>query len=111
MNTADILDKAADLIDTRGWNQGHYVNESGGLDLDGALHAAVGMDPQRGTGMHRWPGWTQERELASNRTYAWLKRWFNRSETPIWWNDQAGRTKEEVVSTLRAAAQTARAEQ
>jgi hypothetical protein len=111
VNTADILDRAATLIEERGWNQHYYVNDAGGLDLDGALYAATGMDPKPHVGMSAWPGYTQARDQASHRAYAWLSRWMPGPRTPISWNDMAERTKEEVISTLRAAARAARAEQ
>ena len=109
MNTADILDKAADLITERGWNQHYFVDSAGRLCPRGAIYAACGMkpDPDPLVWVVDWPGWTSraadDAMDACDRLDAVVNDY---AES---WNDAPGRTAEEVISTLRAAAQAARA--
>lgn len=106
MNTADILDRAADLIEERGWNQGWYVNECGGLCAVGAMYTAAGVELPVGAEFPDIPDEVSNAVLRAFRVFGdHVKRLASA------WNDAPGRTKEEVVSTLRAAAQAARAEQ
>lgn len=117
MNTADILDKAADLIEQRGHAKRVHVTKAGCLCASGAMYAAVGMEPvpgQRECG--RWPSFDWSRSLEVAEAYDWFGAWLKRSgfkadTDAVQWNDRKIRTKEEVVSTLRAAAQAARAAQ
>ena len=108
MNTADILERAATLIEERGWNQGWYVNGCGGLCTTGAMFAAVGMEPVLGQDSN----WNTFNEIAFRSAQAaWDRFTAHVAQHAPQWNDAPERTKEEVVSTLRAAAQAARAEQ
>ena len=111
MNTADILDKAADLIDRRGWNQGWYINTDGEMCPRGAIYAACGMQPNPNPSVDvmDWPGWSSSAADNAITACDWLDEAVD--DYAESWNDDEGRTKEEVVSTLRAAAQAARAEQ
>lgn len=46
MNTSEVLNKAADLIEERGWTTGngwHGTAEAEGLCLEGAIQAAMGV--------------------------------------------------------------------
>jgi hypothetical protein len=79
----------------------------------GALYAASGIEPE-GYGQtdgreDHWSGWNEEGWEATSRAQCALEDALNR--WPPDWNDAPERTKEEVISTLRAAAQAARAEQ
>lgn len=107
MNTADILDKAADLIEERGWHQGDYVGPTGCLCPYGAMYLAVGITPAGRGNTNDWPGWTPDRGGPFLDAARWLARYLRGRAVSVW-NDAEGRTKEEVVSTLRAAAQAAR---
>ena len=106
MNTADILDKAADLIEQRGWAQGYFVDHRGGLCARGAIYAACGMepDPDPHVRIVEWPGWNP----ADPAWDALCQLDTAVDDFAEMWNDAPERTKEEVVSALRAAAQAAR---
>lgn len=114
MNTADILDKAADLIDARGLAKKRHVSGNGCLCAAGAMYAAVGVEPTAGRSVENWPGYTWDAAGLVRNTFEWFRFWLLRSGRdfvdPIAWNDAKERTATEVVSTLRAAAQAARAE-
>jgi hypothetical protein len=101
VNTSEILDKAADLIEERGWNQGWYVNDCGGMCVRGAMFAAVGVAiPVSKTAP--WP--TYEPQLGRD-VYAATVVMDEHVRTPVErWNDYPRRTAAEVVEALRAAA-------
>lgn len=109
MNTADILDKAADLIDQRGLAKGWFCGPGGTLCAAGGIYAALGAEPQpAGVDYEGWPGWNVS--LIQPYDRAWTALYEHLGGCGIGsWNDV--RTKEEVVTTLRAAARAARAEQ
>lgn len=116
MNTADILDKAADLIEERGHAKRVHVTKRGCLCSAGAMYAAAGIEPVQGQrAPDSWQTWRAELDYDVMRAYDWFGDWLKRSGVDITdavqWNDKVKRTKEEVVSTLRAAAEAARAEQ
>lgn len=47
MNAKEILTKAKTSIETKGWAQGAYCDDKGGLCMYGAIYDAVGMlDPE-----------------------------------------------------------------
>lgn len=107
MNTADILDRAADLIEERGWHQGWYVNDCGQLCIRGAMLVAVGIEPPQKD--MPWPDHSGEANASWQEATDEMDEYLD--DLAERWNDAPERTKEEVVSTLRAAAQAARAEQ
>jgi hypothetical protein len=116
VNTADILDKAADLIAARGLAKRVHCNQRGGLCAAGAIYAATGIEPVAGVrNAEAWPTYNPAGADATSAAYDWLRAWLLREDPdvtdPVSWNDGAKRSKEEVVSTLRAAAQAARADQ
>jgi hypothetical protein len=100
MNVADILEKAADLIEPEGaWTQGAYSSD----DLDctcrclvGAIASALDTDE---FGAEKW--------IVRNRI---ATRFFGREREGwlISWNDSPERTQAEVVAKLREAAAEAR---
>jgi hypothetical protein len=88
---ADVLDKAADLLERNGgWCRGFYY--------DGASRSVTGalMDA-------RGEGSAEEQWLRYGWAMGCLAR-FIESEEIDGWNDAPGRTASEVISTLRAAA-------
>lgn len=117
MNTADILERAATLIEERGHAKRVHVTKAGCLCSAGAMYAVVGMEPVPGQrNCERWPTFSWERSLEAVEAYNWFSDWLKRSGfaddvDAVQWNDRRARTKEDVVSALRAAAQAARAEQ
>lgn len=105
MNTADILDKAAALIDKHGHCKGTHKNDAGALCTRGAVIRA--SSPRYSFTRNKYvpmPAADAMREFERHLLRT-VGNW-----GPISWNDAPERTKEEVVSTLRAAAQAARAE-
>lgn len=111
MNTADILDRAAGVVEKRGWTQRWYVNASGEVCPRGAIYVACGVepDPYPEVEVVDWPGWSPAAASAAMDACDLLDKAVD--DYAESWNDRPERTKEEVVSTLRAAAQAARAEQ
>jgi hypothetical protein len=115
VNTSEILNRAADLIDAAGLAKGKHINRKGCLCSAGAMYAAVGIEPKWGRAPEEWPGWTvagdSEVRVAFDAFGWWLiARGFDAADAADW-NDKKGRTKEEVVAALRGAAEAARAEQ
>lgn len=112
MKTSEILAKAADLIEQRGWNQGWYVNDCGGLCATGAMFAAVGMEPvaesQLGAGSgSAWGEFAESRYDDATRAWDRFAAYLGVQHAPSW-NDEHERTKEEVVAKLREAARAER---
>jgi hypothetical protein len=105
METSQILNRAADLIEERGWTRGVFGwdDEEGGLCLEGGILAALGL-----TSGHR-----HREEFLSCPAYRAVQNYLGlvRAELPhddalnrLWfWNDYNG-NKEQVIEVLRAAA-------
>jgi hypothetical protein len=114
VRTSEVLNRAADLIEQHGWTQREgWWGQPGveGVCLEGGIMAAMGLDyndwreaswedpedegydPIR-DGLLPCPAYTAVREylgVEPRRLY--------------WWNDEPGRTREEVVEVLRTVAQ------
>ena len=97
MPTSEVLNRAADLIEERGWTQGDgwVLREStpdAPLCLEGGIQAATGLVGQdRLDALWACPAWTAVADyLDTLNVYGW--------------NDRAGRTASEVVEVLRACA-------
>lgn len=97
---ARTLNKAADLIEEHGWTQGAGGwGDGSNLCLEGAIYAAMGGSI-----------WTEEyvdgeRQLPKCRAYKAVVEFLEWTQGPLYrWNDETGRTKEEVVAVLRATA-------
>lgn len=86
-STKRVLLDAANLIETRGWHQGSYESKDGCLCIFGAVHQAA----NHGDYEEAW-------HLLWERTV---------TDSPIDWNDQPGRTKDEVLALLRETAEAA----
>lgn len=95
-----LLERAADLLDERGWHQGDYIGPDGCLCALGAIYTAVcGQvpdldDPLRGYGNTMVT--TAESRAAAELPPGW--------PSLSLWNDEPGRTKTEVQALLRRAA-------
>lgn len=111
MKVSETLNKAADLIEERGWGTGHqsWANDPAlPVCLEGAIGAAMGLtvnDLRSGSGidpadLQLCPAGAALREHLSG--------WFNaRGSKVAWlchWNDADGRTADEVIEVLRACA-------
>lgn len=85
---SDILNEAADLIEKFGWIQGNYGAEECGYC---ALGAILAVDFDDDYSIHSFNNYIQDNHPDMNLG-------------AVEWNDTPGRTKEEVISTLRKAA-------
>lgn len=115
IQAAQLLEKAAALIEERGWCQGRGVNFEGNLCVYGALAVAMGDDPADNSR----PGWSGAKasELNVTLTEALLRvihpsgTDFNvhadpgaASRVSAIWNDSKNQTASTVVATMRHAA-------
>lgn len=111
IKTADVLDRAANIIERNGWYQGSYFDRYA-LDGErspndcpvctlGALNVALGaLNPSHDVDLNG------PAEMA-------LRRYLNLDDSDgadslADWNDRRCRTAEQVVAALRAAAQAER---
>jgi hypothetical protein len=106
MNTSEVLNKAADLIEERGWVQGgvNGIDDPWGLAggpvcLEGSIVAALGLKFR--SALYDCP--------AYNAVAQHLDRKPMPADAPfhdsLWaWNDAPARTASEVIEVLRAAA-------
>ena len=108
MKVSETLNKAADLIEERGWAQGSagWAESESGLCLEGGIQAATGMLSHTGI-----------TECSAYRA-VWNhlrtdSRWGFFRTNLFDWNDVGGRTANEVIEVLRACAliESAREEQ
>lgn len=109
MKTSEVLNLAADAIERRGWAQGGdnpgAVMEPWGdtepdapVCLEGGIMAAmgVGIESRKQEWFDSCPAYRAMRE--------YLRPQLRHYPRLYMWNDQDGRTKEEVIEALRAAA-------
>lgn len=102
MSPQDVLRQAADLIERTGWCQGVYARDARGVITDFISDAAVEFCAL-GAIFHCEPeGYAADvsapEQLLVNRIG---------TRTVGEWNDAPGRTKDEVIATLRKAAEGA----
>jgi hypothetical protein len=108
VNTSEILTRAADLIEQRGWNQGWYVNACGGLCARGAIYAAAGHEPLFLDVNGDWfAPVMNDRDV--DRAERFLDGFVGVHAAS--WNDTVARSAADVTAALRGAAEAARAEQ
>jgi hypothetical protein len=93
---ADLLDRAADLLEAEGWIQGSFHVEGVGRCAVGAIRD-VAMNEYR---------WYQATNLLDLR----VKEKFNHPCGLMNWNDEAARSAFEVIDLLRATAKDLRNE-
>ena len=94
----DTLNLAAELVEKRGWTQKTYETRDGQVCLMGAVHMALGIEPNVFTDDETFNIYLAARDRLQDILDV---------DSPIEWNDQPERTKEQVVSALRAAARHA----
>lgn len=114
MNISTTLNTAADLIRDKGWGQGSATwYGRGGLCVEGAIGAAMGVNVNNYSGNHmspkdlnfECPAGLAVREYLGPRIKDGRAQHFTTEE--LWlshWNDATGRTAEEVIEVLRAVA-------
>lgn len=94
LGVADVLDRAADEIEARGWHQGDWIeDDTGCVCAEGALYFA---------------GASAKLVAVSISPTGKLFR-DHIGESIVDWNDAPERTQAEVVAALRSAATAARA--
>jgi hypothetical protein len=92
----EVLRKAVEILDERGWHQGYYRHiPTGRLCSIGACAEALDVNPSEPTPMF-------------NRVWTFLddyvERKFERPGSFVAWQDKDGRTVDEVKALLLAAA-------
>ena len=109
MQTSEVLNRAADLIEQRGWTQATGWPMVGADDaplcLEGGVAAALGIEfPQvkkakavdLGTGLYD--------DLLTCPSFLAVKRYLGVGAFLFRWNDETDRTANEVIEVLRATA-------
>lgn len=108
--TSEILDLAADAIQSQGWVQGEGGwdgHKGAGLCLEGGIAAAMGRRVFDGhyRDFIKCPAYTAVAEYLDWKTPVNITG-------GLWvWNDHLDRTEQEVIETLRAAAAVERAKE
>jgi hypothetical protein len=107
-HTAETLNRAADLIEQRGWKSGggwqyaDQIYDDMPLCLEGGIQAATG---HRFTSIHCTPGTDEIESLQACPAYRAVQTYLEVHYEHIYnWNDTKGRTASEVIEVLRAAA-------
>ena len=107
MNTSEVLNRAADLIEERGWQQGFKGWRAGtgaALCMEGAIAAAMGIEDPTASGdissaFEGCPAYTAVmRHLKDD------SRWSLFRDHIFDWNDVYDRKAYEVTEVLRACA-------
>ena len=99
MDTHEVLDLAADIIEEQGWTQGpdgwpDNPDDTGPVCIEGALTRAMGLDY-----------FADCAKVVESPAMRVLSAHLGRALIhPFEWNDQEGRTAEEVIAALREAA-------
>lgn len=118
MKTSEILDKAADVLEERGWWRGDYmpnINERQRLDvavescpvcLLGGLNVAVGNAPDEPIYIDTSPDAFEAARVLADRVGIDLA--ISATRLGDKWNDAFDQTAEEVVRELRTAAASER---
>jgi hypothetical protein len=104
METSEVLNRAADLIQERGWGQGSdtWTVAGDGLCIEGAI-AAVAEIPTMVCGRIVAPSRPALEACPAYRAVA--EHLAERHHDSLWrWNDHRTRTADEVIEVLRAAA-------
>jgi hypothetical protein len=91
VKTSQVLYKAADVLGALGWCQGRLQDEEGRVCAYGAIKVALDADPFGYAGSHAITA-----AFAFNRA--------NGTTSITTYNDELGRTKEEVQAAFRRAA-------
>ncbi|MFN0145341.1 MAG: hypothetical protein ACKVT1_02430 [Dehalococcoidia bacterium] len=89
LEAAAALEKGADYIEEHGWRQGEYGMHGGPVCLDGALDITSAGD-----------------DIVADRAALAVDGWLYRRRFE--WNDDPGRTKEQVTEAMRAVAASLR---
>lgn len=113
MKTSEVLNRAADLIEKRGWAKGRWpstLDDDSEVCLEGGILAAIDETLNSVDLSAFWscPAYRAVMDYLGRDGSLVMRRGWGicpKPAEPLWaWNDQFGRTAEEVVATLRAAA-------
>lgn len=96
---SNLLLKAAALIEKHGWCQNRLEDQQGRMCLRGAIGMAAAGNAHFFHG-GEWVGVAKEADQRVHNAISGGKAW----ECPGMWNNERGRTQEEVVAKLRAVA-------
>lgn len=100
METSEVLNRAADLIEERGWHTGSYDGTTT-LCLETAVTSAMGL----GAGIDSWVEANTCAAGRALRDYLQMGEFDYGLHTSLWWwNDRTAETAPRVVEALRAAA-------
>jgi hypothetical protein len=110
----DWRERAAQIIEERGWCQGTFADEFGQVDLAGAIAAAFEVDPKTDPLRDALSPAAREAIVAlglevmsADPDDGWIAT--RVGDTGFWldvlvlWNDSSGRSKDEVIALLRRA--------
>ena len=109
MNTSDVLNKAADEIERRGWTAKGtdgwvgFAAADGPVCMEGGIMAALGVSWHETVLVELWqcPAY----QAVETYLHGAAEREGGVPASPLWrFNDATGRTASEVVATLRAVA-------
>jgi len=112
LRTSEVLHRAADLIEKRGWTQGSggWGDSPGSstLCIEGGIAAAVGVTNPAGFARNAFrdcPAYRAVADYLAPQVSAspFVAKAFHKDGIYVW-NDDADRTASEVVEVLRAAA-------
>jgi hypothetical protein len=99
MSPSDVLNQAADLIERTGWCQGAYGRDEYGLEQGASSVSCISFCALGA--LRRISGNQFDARVGACKR---LRRLIGGGSIDKW-NDASGRTKKEVIATLRRAAQ------
>lgn len=105
MKANEILTAAANLLETKGWTQDAFARDANGKSIKSHEESAVCFCTIGALNRASGENVVRRLDTEGNRAYEHL-----RHSIGGWgvaeWNDSYDRTKEDVISTLRNAAET-----
>lgn len=102
LSVVDVLDRADQALATHGWGQHSFVTDDGRMCLDGALRYAIAGTPEV-TLAHLLLTDEYSVLLAARLRLAQVIAPDDDGFVTVGWNDEPGRTVDEVRAALRAA--------
>ncbi len=107
LKPSDVLDRAADLMEERGWYRGFFISDDGAVCHLGAIYAAAGRHVHRQSTGGTWFRVIDDRVDEPRRAVYWDCMAIGEASIPAW-NDIRCQSKDEAVAKLREAARMAR---
>lgn len=100
MDTLDvILDRAADLIQERGWTQEKYQNNKGGLCIVGAINTAAGNPVHSSQGII---------DISWFENFIARDKFTGNAQIAVNYNDHVAKDKRQIIRLLHRAAKAYR---